>query len=151
MKKLCVLVFACLGVACACASVIYNDAIDEIDPGIGDGGGTLDIVSVEVSNTDSNLVFALTVNGSISITDFGKFLIGIATGGSGTTNGNGWNRPINLDSPVGGMDYWIGSWVDSGGGAELWSYDGASWSGPGAVAGYTMTPGVQSLLTFTVA
>ena len=94
----------------------YNDSTADIDPGIANGGGTLDIVSMEVTHNATNLMFTLTVNGNITTTDWGNFMIGIATGGAGTTTGNGWVRPINLDSPIGGMDFWIGSWVNTGGG-----------------------------------
>jgi hypothetical protein len=128
------------------------DATDDIDPGISTGGGTLDIVSMEVAETATDLVFTLTVNGDISATDWGNFMVGIAnTKLTGTTTGNGWGRPINLDSPGGGMTHWIGSWVNAGGGAQLWTYDGAAWaeqttSAPGLIA----TPGVQSTIKYTV-
>ena len=128
----------------------YNDSTADIDAGISNGGGTLDIVSMEVTHNATDLMFSLTVNGNITTTDWGNFMIGIATGGTGTTTGNGWNRPINLDSPIGGMDFWIGSWVNGGGGSQLWSYNGASWSGPAALGSYTITPGVQSVLDFMV-
>ena len=129
----------------------YNDSTADIDAGISNGGGTLDIVSMEVTHNATDLMFTLTVNGNITTTDWGNFMIGIATGGSGTTTGNGWSRPINLDSPGGGMDFWIGSWVNAGGGSQLWSYNGATWDGPGALGNYTMTPGAQSTLSYTVA
>ncbi len=136
----------------------YFDATGDIDPGIANGGGTLDIVSMEVTHTPSDLIFALTVNGNVGTVDWGKFMIGIATAKTlGTPTGNGWGRPINLVTNIGGtdygMNYWLGAWVDGGGGAQLWNYDNglASWSGPAALAGYTFTPGAQSLVTYTVA
>lgn len=129
----------------------YNDSTADIDASISTGGGTLDIVSMEVTHNATDLMFTLTVNGNITTTDWGNFMIGIATGGSGTTSSDGWARPINMNSPIGGMDYWIGSWVNSGGGSQLWSYNGASWSGPTALGSYTMTPGAQSTLSYTVA
>ncbi len=134
------------------ASVIYNDSTGDIDPGIATGNGTLDILSMEVSHTELNILLSLTVNGNVGTTDWGKFMIGIATGGSGTTAGNGWGRPINLDSPIGGMDFWIGSWVDGGSGAQLWSYNSGttSWDGPGALANFGFTAGAQSVLNYTV-
>ncbi|MFM9170508.1 MAG: MYXO-CTERM sorting domain-containing protein, partial [Phycisphaerales bacterium] len=60
-------------------------------------------------------------------TDWGKFMIGISTGSNGgdlAPNGNGWNRPINMNSPLGGMNYWIGSWVDGSGRAEFYKFNG---------------------------
>ena len=111
----------------------YSDAVNDIDASFNTAGnGTLNILGMEVTNNATDITFTLTVNGNVSTTDWGKFMIGFATGGTGTTTGNGWGRPINLVSPIGGMDYWIGSWVDSGGGAELYSYNGSGWSLSGA-------------------
>jgi hypothetical protein len=141
---------AALAVGTSNAQLI-NDAINDIDPGISSGGGTLDIVSMEVSTTSTDVTFGLTLNGDISSTDWGNFMIGIATGNTaGTTTGNGWGRPINLDSPIGGMNYWIGSWVNSGGGSQLWSYNGTTWDGPTALTAYSFTAGATSLINYTI-
>jgi hypothetical protein len=129
----------------------YTDAIGDIDPGITTGGGTLDIVGMEVSNTLTDVIFKLTVNGNVSTTDWGQFMIGISTGKSpGTTTGNGWGRPINLSSPSAGMDHWVGAWVNSGGGSQLWSYNGTAWVGPAAPVNFTLTPGATSDITATL-
>lgn len=131
-------------------AVVITDSANDIDPGIATAGGSLDILSMEVTNTPTDLLMTLTVNGDISSpTDWGQFMIGIATGGTGTTTGNGWVRPINMDSPGGGMDYWIGSWVNAAGGSQLWSYNGSSWTNTGALPGFTFTPGVTSNITYT--
>ena len=136
----------------------YTDPAGDIGTGIATAGGTLDILGMEVTNNATDITFKLTVNGNVSTNtggvDWGKFMIGIATGGTGTTNGNGWNRPINLSSPIGGMDYWIGSWVDSGGGAELYSY-GSVWSLSGATynsnfpGSFSFAGGATSTVTYT--
>ena len=127
----------CAALLCAAAanagilgSQTYTDSSNDIDPGIANAGGTLDLLSMEVSNTATDIVFRLTVNGNLNGTDWGKFMIGISTGGAGdtSTNGNGWSRPISMTSALGGMDYWVGSWVDGGGGAQRWAYSGTSWS-----------------------
>jgi len=151
MKKLCMLCVFLVASAVQ-ASIVFNDSTGDIDAGLANGAGTLDIVSVEVSHTSFDVVFSLTVNGNVATTDWGKFMIGIATGGAGTTSGNGWGRPISLDSPIGGMDFWVGSWVDGGGGAQLWSYNSGttSWDGPGALAAYSFNGDAQSVLTYTV-
>lgn len=129
----------------------YSDAAGDIDPGIANGGGTLDILSMEVANTLSDITFTLTLNGDISTTDWGNFMIGIATGNSaGTATGNGWGRPINLNSPVGGMNYWIGSWVNSGGGSQLWNYNGTSWAGPDTLSSFSFTAGANSTIEYTL-
>ena len=141
----------CAALLCAAAanagilgSQTYNDSSNDIDPGIANGGGTLDLLSMEVSNTATDVVFRLTVNGNVSgagSVDWGKFMIGISTGGAGdtSTNGNGWGRPISMTSALGGMDYWIGSWVDGGGGSQLWNYTGSSWSGPAGLSGFSFS------------
>jgi len=112
----------------------------------------LDIRQMNVTNTATNLVFTLTVNGNISTTNWGKYMVGIATGkNAGTATGNGWGRPINLNSPVGGMDFWIGSWVDvPGGGAQLWKYTSAWAEQTGAVPGIALAAGATSTITYTV-
>ncbi len=128
----------------------YSDAVGDIDPGIATGGGTLDIISMEVSNNAADVFFSLALNGDVTTTDWGKFLIGIATENTaGTDTGNGWGRPINLDSPGGGMDFWLGSWVDGGGGCQLWQYTNSSWAGP-ATATFTFSGGATSKLSFAV-
>ena len=50
-------------------------------------------------------------------------MIGFDTVSGGDASGNGWGRPISMPA---GMDYWVGTWVDSGNGAELRNYSG-SW------------------------
>lgn len=128
---------------------VYTDSTGDIDAGLSDGSGTLDILSVEVTHNTTDVMFSLTLGGDVSTTDWGKFMIGIAAGGTGTTTGNGWSRPINLDSPIGGMDFWIGSWVDSGGGAQLFSYNGSSWD-LGTLGSWSFTGGTQSALDYSV-
>ena len=137
--------------------VVYNDATGDINPSIATGGGTLDLVRMEVSHTATDLVFALTVNGNVATTDWGKFMIGISNGSAGDTsvNGNGWARPINMGSPTGGMTNWIGSWVDNGGGAEKYSWAPSSWGLVGATynsnfGSFAIASGAQSTITYTV-
>ena len=136
----------------------YNDAINDIGSGIANAGGTLDIVRMEVSNTATDIVFRMTVNGFVQgpgSTDWGKFMIGISTGsnaGDSAANGNGWGRPINMAAATGGMNYWIGSWVDSGGGAQRWSYNGTAWSEVAATysSGFGSFSFVNDQLTYTM-
>ena len=151
--------FAAFTAACVLAAgqllaqpTSFNDAIGDIDPGISTGGGTLDIVKMEVSDTVSDVIFRLTVNGSIATTDWGNFMIGIANQKTaGSTTSNGWGRPIRLNAGGGnGMTHWIGSWVNGGGGSQLWTYNGASWDGPASLAGFSFAAGTQSSITYTV-
>lgn len=143
------LIIGAMLLACSAQADIITDSSGDIDPGIANGNGTLDILGMEVMNNASDLLFTLTVNGNISTTDWGKFMIGIASGKSaGTTTGNGWGRPINLSSPSGGMDFFVGSWVDSGGGAQLWNYSASTWNGPNALSSFSFTAGATSTIEF---
>lgn len=126
-------------------AAVYNDATGDLNNG--DPNGTtadlsgfthLDIASVEVTNDATDLTFKFTLVGDILATDWGKYMVGISTDNStGDTSGNGWARPISM-SPA-GMNYWIGTWVDSGNGAEIyswsdpngpWNLDEATYNGP---------------------
>ena len=80
-------------------AVTYGDATG--DTFTGAGGGILDISSVEVNNTATDLIFKVNVTGNPTATDWGKYMSG--------------------------MDYWVGSWVDGGNGAEVHKYT-ASWA-----------------------
>ena len=158
MKKFLLAAFSATAIAFAGSALAvegtnspYTDAANDIDPDIATADGTLDILGMEVTNSATDITFTLSLNGNISTTDWGNFMIGIATGNSaGTTTGNAWGRPINLDSPVGGMNYWIGSWVNGDGGSQLWSYNGTSWDGPTALASYSFAAGATSTITYTM-
>lgn len=137
--------------------VLFNDAIGDIDAGISTGSGTLDLVSMEVSHTATDIQFKLTVNGNISSTDWGKFMVGIANNkGNGTSSSDGWARPITM-SANGGMTNWLGGWVDGGGGAERYTNDifdrwgnakGATYNGNFGT--YNLVSGDRSTITFGV-
>jgi hypothetical protein len=95
------------------------------------GAGFLDITSVVVNNTATTLSFTVNVAGDPSNpgNNWGKFLIGFDTvvGGTGNLNAvNGWGK--NIQMSVGGMDYFIGSWLDFGSGADLKSWSGSQWN-----------------------
>jgi hypothetical protein len=121
-------------------SAIYNDSVGDVFTGA--GGGILDIVSVEVNNDLTDIFFTINLNGPIANpNDWGNYMVGIdsaAGGDSSTPVGNPWNRPIAMS---GGMNYWFGSWVDGGGGRQLWEYDGG-WS---MINSAGVTLGAQSL------
>lgn len=99
----------------------YLDATS--DTFTGAGGGILDISSVEVNNTATDLIFKINLVGDPVATDWGKYLIGLDSTAGGDVAGNAWSRPIGMSS---GMDYWIGTWADSGNGAEVYKHTG-SW------------------------
>ena len=144
-----------IGMNSAFAAQTYTDAIGE---SIASADGTIDFVGAEVSNTATDLVISLKVDGNVGTTDWGKFMIGIATTKTdGTTSGNGWSRPINLSAPSGkGMNFWTGAWVDNGGGSELYKYTYSgtpptgSWSNIGSSNQQIGTYATgKSLLTYT--
>jgi hypothetical protein len=66
------------------------------------------------------LIFKINLTGNPVATDWGKYMIGIDSIGGGDSAGNGWSRPITMP----GMDFWIGTWVDSGNGAEVRAFSG---------------------------
>jgi hypothetical protein len=103
-------------------ATVYSDATGENFTGA--GGGILDISSVEVTHNATDIFFKINLTGDPVATDWGKYMIGIDSVPGGDTAGNGWARPISMAS---GMDYWVGTWADSGNGAEIYSYSG-SWS-----------------------
>lgn len=141
MKKVLALAIVALFVAPANAD-IFNDATGEI---ITDS--TLDIASVEVTNTATDISFEFTVVGDPVATDWGKYLVIIDSIGGGDTVGNGWNRPFSMTS---GADYFIGSWLDSGGGAETYSWGGAAWNLDNATYALPSDIGFPVVTTSTV-
>jgi hypothetical protein len=113
---------------------LYTDAENDLHDGTGGGINFaqwphLNIANVDVTNTTSELVFKIKLAGNPQTVNWGKYCIGIdtntATGDTGS-NGNGWGRKITM-APR-GMDFWVGSWVDGTGGAELYGYDGVAWT-----------------------
>ena len=148
MKKI-LAMLAMLAAAASVNATTYTDSAGDIDPGISNGGGSLDILSVDVYNDATTVYFAITAaqNPINSPVDWGNFMVGIdsAAGGDTAATGNGWARPINMPS---GMDYWIGSWVNGGGGGQVWTYTGASWSGP---ANFAPTVGATLILPVPLA
>lgn len=110
-------VLAMAWIAAPVWATIYTDTTGEVI-----SGANLDIVSVEVSNDATDLTFSITLAADISAggTDWGNYMVLIDSAPGGDTASNGWGRPIDMPS---GMNYWLGSWVNSGGGAQVWDYD----------------------------
>lgn len=132
IQNLIIAVATMVGISSAFAAQTYTDSSTDIGA-VADAGGTANFLSAEVSNTATDLVFKLNLNGSVPATDWAKFMIGISTSSSAlnTPTGNGWARPINVNSPNGGVNFWIGSWVDWGGGSNMWEYTGPGTTGGG--------------------
>ena len=88
---------------------------------------SLDITSVYVSNDATTLSLQINVAGDPMAADWGKYLIGFDTVAGGNTTGpDAWGNPIRMS--VGGMDYFIGSWLDFGTGAAVLGWSGSSWN-----------------------
>jgi hypothetical protein len=136
MKKYLSLAVGCLLAASGhnAKAAIYGDATGDIFTGA--GGGILDITSVEVNNTATDLIFKINLAGDPVATDWGKYMIAIDSVPGGDTVGNGWARPISMPS---GMDAWVGNWVDSGNGGEVYNWQGAFWPNPAGSPGSSAT------------
>lgn len=116
-------VLVCLAVNSP-AAVTYSDAVGDFIPS---GFGYLDITSVVVDNDLTTLSFQINLAGNPLAVDWAKYLIGLDTGPGGNTTGpDGWGKPITMS--VGGMDYFIGSWMNFGTGAELRVWTGSAWN-----------------------
>jgi len=110
-------------------AVVYTDALGDCNaPMTGYGNPNVDLASVEITNTASDITFKFTTNSpSITSPDWIKVNAIIRVQGDPTTGGNAWNRPYSLN---GGASAFIGGWVDGGGNGQAWKYDGMSWGGP---------------------
>lgn len=132
-QKLLTITAAALLVALTPSSraAFYTDTVgDEFT-----GNPHLDITSVEVTNTFSDVIFKINLNGNPVAVDWGKYCMGIDTNpatGDTSANGNGWGRAISMTPN--GMDFWVGTWVDGGMGAQLFAYNGAAWSNIGGAS-----------------
>ena len=112
---------AALSLAGVAPAAIFPDSLGENF----DGNAHMDIKSVTVTNTATDISFAVQVNGPIGAgTDWGKYMVGIDSAAGGDPVGDGWGRPIGMSS---GMDFWLGGWADSGNGLELRNWNGSAW------------------------
>lgn len=124
MTRFALLAFAAsAAIAGTSSAAVYLDSTNDISGAIG-SQPHLDISSVEVTNTATDLLIKVSVAGDLQSTNWGKYMVGIDSVAGGDTAGNGWGRPISMSS---GMDHWIAGWVDSiPAGAEF-----RSWTNPG--------------------
>ena len=112
---------ASVGLAAASFADNYTDA--EYDQG--PGNGNLDIVDVEVFNDSTNLYVYISTREFADWTNYMVFLDTI-DGAGANGNNNPWFR--NVEMGAAGIDYFAGVWANEGGGTQLHSYDGSSWS-----------------------
>jgi hypothetical protein len=122
--------------AWAAASPVFGATFNDATGENFDGNTHMDISSVQVTDDGANITFKVSVSAAdITMPNWGKYVVGIdtnsATGDTGSPVGNPWGRNISMAD---GMDAWIGSWVDSGGGFQPWTYSGGAWTQNGAGA-----------------
>jgi len=107
----------------------------------------LDLTNLYVSESAGTVTIAVDTVGNIITTDWGNYMFYIETdnaaapvGGAGA--GNGWGRPINPDGANLTPKYWVGSWVNAGGGVQLWELTAApnTWTQIATGAPMTITP-----------
>lgn len=100
-------------------ATVYTDPVGDIAT----GNSNLDITEVEITDNGTDLVVRLTVDNLDS--DWGKYLFFMdAWDGGSPDNDNPWGRNI---SGTEGMDIFVGSWVDGGGGASANEYGDTGW------------------------
>ncbi|MFQ5411943.1 MAG: hypothetical protein ACE5EC_06585, partial [Phycisphaerae bacterium] len=162
MKKVLLAVMAVgLAAGTANATIIGTDpAGDEFS-----GNGNMDLLQLEANATATDLVLTLTINGDIAAANWGKYLFFIDTdnvAGSGgasqfpdadppTNDANPWVRNIAIGDTNHLAEYFLGSWVDFGGGTQLWSFGGGTWTQSLSVPGHVITPGATSSVEYTIA
>jgi len=144
-------------------------AVIATDPA-GDAGGptipNLDLLQLDAAVQDGYLIITLTINGDVGATDWGKYIVSIdadQVAGSGgmsqfpnadppTNDANPWTRNIAIANQQHLAEYFIGSWVDGGGGVQLWRFTGTGspqWQMTGGI-GMAVTPGSVSTITYTI-
>lgn len=104
---------------------------------------SLDLTSVVVINDATTLSLQINLADDPLANDWGKYLVGIDTVAGGNTTGpDAWGKPISMSA--GGMDYFIGSWLNFGTGAEVLSWSGSTWDAV-AGSGIGIATGVSSV------
>lgn len=85
----------------------------------------IDITSLEITNTLSDITFKFTLDGSPVATNWGKYGIILRTPTGTAGAGNGWGRPIEL---TGGASHWIAGWADGAPSEfQLHKFNGTTW------------------------
>ena len=115
----CAIALAAITVSTSFADVYTDGSFDQ-----GPDNSNLDLTSVEVTNDESNVFFSVTTR---DFADWTKYMVFVDSidGAGADGNNNGWVR--NVEMGPAGIDYFMGAWVDGGGGTALYGWDGA-WS-----------------------
>jgi hypothetical protein len=107
----------------------YEDASGDIfDAGL----SNLDFLGANITNDDTSLFIRATLDGDLEAANWGKYLIFIDSGDGGAMSGpegndpfnNPWGRRVSADV---GINAFVGSWIDGGGGALGYLWNGGGW------------------------
>ncbi len=117
----------------AASAELYSDAQGDIFDG---GLANLDILGAELTNDTDNLYVSITTNADIGATNWGKYLFFVDSGDGGAMSGAGGNDPYNnpWNRRVGaavGIDAFLGSWIDGGGGSLAYTWNGGGFDDNG--------------------
>ena len=115
----------------AMAGVVYNDSATDVNADML-GNPLMNILSVEVSHTSTNIEFLFTLNDFVSPYSSNYYAIALSTPGAATKTTSVWN-PVNRASFAsnGGMNYVVAADIDSGGRTWFQSHGASGWSTPG--------------------
>ena len=107
-----------------------------------------DIASLEASNNATDVVMTLSM--LVNNPGWGNYMVGIKTPAAASSTTNPWGRPITFSSTP--INYWIGTWTDGGGGSQLWSYNGTSWTNNGALSSFVFSASTnKAVMTLSLA
>ncbi|MDG2022169.1 MAG: hypothetical protein P8J59_09490 [Phycisphaerales bacterium] len=120
---------AVVALASPAVADFYEDASGDIfDAGL----SNLDFLGAEITNDDTTLFITASLNADLDATNWGKYLVFIDSGEGGAMSGpegndpynNPWGRRVSADV---GIDAFVGSWIDSGGGVLGYLWNGGGW------------------------
>ena len=98
---------------------IYTDPVGDQGP----GNANLDLTTIEVTNDDDYVYFAISTSEFAEWTKYMVFLDYADSGNSGFNNP--WGRSVDMGANK--IDAFAGIWVDNGGGSLTYSAGGGDW------------------------
>lgn len=144
MKTLLTAVLAVAMLVPAAAQSTFIDALGDTTL----AAPSQDIASLEVSNNPTDVVMTLTM--AVNNPGWGNYMVGIKTPAVPASTSNPWGRPITFSNTP--INYWIGTWTDGGGGNQIWSFNGTSWSQTGSLSSFVFSSATnQAVMTFSLA
>lgn len=144
ISKIALATGCCIVVSAASAEVTFTDAVgDEAT-----SNSNLDLTQVTVDNDNTSLTIAVSVADLHS--DWGKHMLFFETGHPGHNgNSNPWFR--NVDHAGNEISHFIGTWLDSGGGSAMSSYNAGSDSWDSVSSPATVIDWGSNTFTYTIA